>query len=329
MKISFVVTYYNQEAYVRQSLDSILAVEKPCDWEILVGDDGSSDGTCRIVESYIRQYPDRISLYVMPRESGVKYDPVHRASANRLNLIEHSTGDVFCLLDGDDFYCDTAFVRDAVPVLEAHPEVSVVAFGFRYYQDGVMGYPITLRPGLTNRAYLESWYIPAGGCVMRKNWGEERIRFLKRLGAFDDNDILVNCLQYGELREISRAIYAYRQTGSSVYNSMDAVQKAILNVEGYDQNRMLMDESYHDVLLRRYAMPILIMYANRKKLRQILGNEKFDRILEETGLWNDSLCGQIMSGQKVDAGLLRTAALSLLNTLPRKVLRRLGQKLGG
>ena len=55
MKISFLVTYYNQKKYVKQSMDSILAIDKPCDWEILVGDDGSTDGTDEEVKKYIYQ----------------------------------------------------------------------------------------------------------------------------------------------------------------------------------------------------------------------------------------------------------------------------------
>ena len=41
MKISFLVTYYQQAEYVRQSMESILALKKPEAWEILIGDDGS------------------------------------------------------------------------------------------------------------------------------------------------------------------------------------------------------------------------------------------------------------------------------------------------
>ena len=88
MKISFLVTYYNQKEYVKQSIESILAIEKPCDWEILVGDDGSTDGTIQEVKRYIEEYPDRIKMYVMPRENGKNYDSVKRASANRLNILE-------------------------------------------------------------------------------------------------------------------------------------------------------------------------------------------------------------------------------------------------
>ena len=92
MKISFLVTYYNQKQYVAQSLESILAIRKPCEWEILVGDDGSSDGTQDVVREYIRRYPDNISLHIMPRDPAVKYAPVQRASANRINLLEKATG---------------------------------------------------------------------------------------------------------------------------------------------------------------------------------------------------------------------------------------------
>ena len=67
MKVSFLVTYYNQKEYVKQSMESILAIDKPCDWEILVGDDGSTDGTIEVVNEYIKQYPSQIKLYIMPR----------------------------------------------------------------------------------------------------------------------------------------------------------------------------------------------------------------------------------------------------------------------
>ena len=136
MKISFLVTYYQQERFVRESLDSILALEKPCDWEILVGDDGSTDGTAEIVRSYISRDPDHIRLYIMDREPGKKYLSVERASMNRLNLLEHATGDCYCVMDGDDFYSETDFVPEAISVLETHPDVSVVGFDTWTWYEG-------------------------------------------------------------------------------------------------------------------------------------------------------------------------------------------------
>lgn len=52
MKISFCITYYNQEQYVKDSIKSILSLEIPIDFEVLIGDDGSSDGTLNKIEAF-------------------------------------------------------------------------------------------------------------------------------------------------------------------------------------------------------------------------------------------------------------------------------------
>lgn len=279
MKVSFLVTYYNQKEYVEQSLDSILAINKPCDWEILVGDDGSSDGTIELVGKYIEQYPDNIKLYVMPRELGNKYDSVRRASANRLNILEKCSGDIFCTLDGDDFFCDTGFIQESVEIFEKNQKISIIAYGFKYVANGAFGKEVILPAGVANKCidkmmYLEKFYIPAGGCVHRKVFGQNRIDYIKQLGYFDDNNIVVNSLNYGEMYVVNRPIYAYRQTGQSVYTSMDNVEKAVLNLQGMDVDIKLIDDSLHKSIKKRYAPAAIIMYIWKKEIRNILGEEK-------------------------------------------------------
>ena len=60
----------------------------------------------------------------MDREYGKKYDSVKRASANRLNLIKNMSGDLFCIIDGDDYYCDVNFVEQAVKIYEKNCDIS-------------------------------------------------------------------------------------------------------------------------------------------------------------------------------------------------------------
>ena len=279
MKISFLVTYYNQKEFVKQSLDSILAVEKSCDWEILVGDDGSNDGTIDEVNRYIERYPNNIKLYVMPREDGKKYDSVKRASSNRINLLEHMTGDIFCTLDGDDYYCDTKFINDAADIFKENKDVSIIAFGYKYVTDGVYREQSTLPAGAANKrvdkkTYLEGFYLPAGACVHRKCFNKDRIEFIRKLGYFDDNNIAVNSLNYGEMYAVNRAIYAYRQTGQSVYTSMDELEQAVLNVQGLDVDIRLSNDAIQEYIKKRYASAAILMYIWRKKIREILGEER-------------------------------------------------------
>ncbi|MGO5084630.1 glycosyltransferase family 2 protein [Oliverpabstia intestinalis] len=304
MKVSFLVTYYNQKEYVKQSLDSILAIDKPCDWEILIGDDGSSDGTIEEVNKYVKKHPDNIKLYVMPRENGKKYDSVRRASANRLNILEHSTGDIFCVLDGDDYYCDTSFLSDAVKIFEKYNDISVIAFGFKYDTDGVTGQDITLPTEMMNqrvdkKIFLKKFYIPAGGCVHRNCFGNKRTDFIKRVGYFDDNNIIINSLNYGEIFSVNRAIYAYRQTGQSVYTSMNALERAVLNVQGLDVDIKLSKDGLKSILMERYASSLILMYIWKSKIRENLGSEKCKKYEDGCSTLIPSYCYNLLKYEQL------------------------------
>lgn len=288
MKVSFLVTYYNQKQFVRQSIESILKVKKFCDWEILVGDDGSDDGTVEIVEEYIKQYPKNIRLFIMKRKLGEKYDSVKRASENRLNLLSHMEGDYFCILDGDDFYCDIDFIEDAMKVFSDHKDLSVVAFGYTLFQNEEFGeakiLPSYMKYKRVNKKeYLERYYLPAGACVHKVMWTNERIEYIKQIGYFDDNDILINSLNFGEMYCMNRAIYAYRQTGESVYTSMSSIEQAVLNVQGLDVDVQLINDEYRDSLYKRNASSIIEMYLWKKRIEVLLGKEKYER-------YYDSFC---------------------------------------
>lgn len=300
MKVSFLVTYYNQKEYVKQSMDSILAIEKPCDWEILVGDDGSTDGTIQEVKRYIEEYPDRIKMYVMPRENGKNYDSVKRASANRLNILEHSTGDFFCTLDGDDYYCDKSFVKDAVKIFGQFEDISIVAFGYKYDIDGVLEKEITLPMEITNqrvdkKTFLKNYYLPAGGCVHRKCFDDTRIKYIKQLGYFDDNNIVINSLNYGEMFAINKGVYAYRQTGQSVYTSMNKLEQAVLNVQGMDVDLRLVNSGLKKTIIERYLSSVIIMYIWRKKIYSVLEEKKYKRYEAGCQTLMPSVCFDILN----------------------------------
>ncbi len=305
MKVSFLVTYYNQKEYVKQSMDSILAIDKPCEWEILVGDDGSTDGTIDEINKYVKQYPDNIKLYIMPREVDMNYDSVKRASANRLNVLQHSTGDIYCTLDGDDYFCDTEFIKEAIEVFNGNGNISVVAFGFKYFGDVECEKEITLPTYVNNKQvdksyYLKKLYLPAGGCVHKKCFDDNRIEYIKRLGYFDDNNIVINSLNYGEMFSINRPIYAYRQTGQSVYTSMNAFEQTVLNVQGMDIDLRLVDITLEEFIKQRYSSSLITMYVWRKKIKDILGNDKCKKYIEGCKHLESSYCLDIITYDNLD-----------------------------
>ncbi len=321
MKISFLVTYYNQAQYVKESMESILRLKLPCDWEILVGDDGSSDDTVSVVRSYMEKYPGRIFLYVMDREPGKKYEIVRRSSANRLNLTAHMTGDFFCCFDGDDYYCDDSFVIRALEVLQADPEISAVAFGYKKFSEeaGDLSFHTLPTGPVDTQHYLSSGaYTPAAACVFRNCMSPGRQAALKKIGYYDDNDILINNLAFGGLYAIDRVIYAYRQTGSSTYNAMDFAERAVLNAQGYDVDVALLP-GYRDALLERNRVPLLRVWFLRKSLPSFLGQEKWQRYLAGCRELPGSLTARIM--EKSCDEEIRKVITSLIKQNPKNALR--------
>ena len=152
------------------------------------------------------------------------------------------------------------------------------------------------------RDYLRNRYLHAGAYVHRILWGKDRVEKLGRIGYFDDNNIVMNTLQYGEMFYINTPVYAYRQTGGSVYNSMEQAEKSILNVQGLDVDRKLLDQKWHKDLMSRYASPLEIAWILREKLPAVLGTEKHKRYLNGCRMIGDSIGAILLNWNKADEG---------------------------
>lgn len=72
-KIAILMATYNGEKYICQQIDSILS--QTCkDWELYIHDDGSTDNTIAVVESYVEKYPNKIHLIDGKSTGGAKYN---------------------------------------------------------------------------------------------------------------------------------------------------------------------------------------------------------------------------------------------------------------
>ena len=284
MKISFLVTYYQQEKYVQESMESLLALKKPPEWEILIGDDGSTDGTVEVAQTYVRRDPEHIRLFVMDRDPKRKYNSVERASLNRLNLVRNASGDCYCLMDGDDFYSETDFIPQAIALLENNPEVHVVAFDTWMYRQGQpqraektgRNTPIPT----ARKKYLRWQYTHAGACVFRNVHTPENLKALESLGLFDDNSITLNGLNGGKLIRIHRPVYAYRQVAGSIYTAMHSEERAALNLAGLGACLRIMDLRWEQDVVARFGTAIWMSWFLRKKVKQNMDPTKYQTYLK-------------------------------------------------
>ncbi len=119
-RISVIMPAYNAEAYIGEAIDSILA-QTFSDFELLVIDDGSSDSTPEIIESYS---DPRVRLVRNPHNMGV---------ARTLNHgLDLAVGEYIARMDADDIALPERFARQ-VAFMDAHPEVAVCACAISFF----------------------------------------------------------------------------------------------------------------------------------------------------------------------------------------------------
>ena len=119
-KISVGVITYNQEATIRQTLDSILAQRGDFDLELVIGEDCSTDSTRSICEEYtIHHTPYTVVLLPSQKNLGIM--------ANFARVMQACTGDYVAICAGDDYWCDEHKLKKQLDYFTSHPEVGVVS----------------------------------------------------------------------------------------------------------------------------------------------------------------------------------------------------------
>lgn len=120
--VSIASTAYNHENYIGRAIQSILVQETNFKFELIIGEDCSTDKTRRIIEKYRRKYPDIIRPIYNERNIGLK--------ENDYYVRRRLRGKYRALLEGDDYWLVKDKLQKQVDFLENHPEYSAITGEF-------------------------------------------------------------------------------------------------------------------------------------------------------------------------------------------------------
>lgn len=125
-KVSVTVVTYNHQDYIAQCLDSILSQEVNFDYEIVIGEDASTDNTRKIVMSFADKYPNKIKPIFHQSNVGGK--------DNFISVNESAKGDYIAHIDGDDLMLPGKLQKQS-DFLDAHPECAIVCHNVRAFEN--------------------------------------------------------------------------------------------------------------------------------------------------------------------------------------------------
>lgn len=149
-RVSVIVVTYNHGEWLRECLQSIVTQATCFPFEVIVGDDCSTDGaTADILREFAAAYPDLIVPVLREKNVGI--------TENWFDLVRRTRGEYIAHIDGDDRMLPGKLQKQA-DFLDAHPACSIVAHDLRVF-DGATGKTISERasahiPSIADIHYL-------------------------------------------------------------------------------------------------------------------------------------------------------------------------------
>jgi glycosyltransferase involved in cell wall biosynthesis len=210
-KVSVLIPLYNRADYIEQTLASVLEQDYE-NIELIVVDDGSTDGSDRIVERYYRA-----GVLTLLRHEG----NVNKGQSAALNLgLRHATGDYIAILDSDDMFAPGKISRQ-VEFLEQHPEVGLVyGNGEGVDSDGNHLYHISYDDRIErndpNDVLLDCYLLLPQNSLVRSEVYKKAGFFDEALRSGQDHDMLIRMAEVTRFAHQPIDAFRYRRHADSI-----------------------------------------------------------------------------------------------------------------
>jgi len=223
-------------AFIAQALDSVLMQDVDFDYEIVVGEDCSTDQTRAIVLDYAQRYPGRVRPLLRERNLGM--------NRNFMETLLAVRGEFVALLDADDYWTSPLKLRRQIEFLRARPDCSICFHNaLVVYDDGSKEpHPFHMREPI----HLISHHVPkpvstiadlAGGnfmqtcsVVFRSGLYRQLPDWYLEMPTFDWPLHLLNS-EHGDIGYLDELLGVYRVHRGGFWSTNMALYRTVEDVE--------------------------------------------------------------------------------------------------
>lgn len=228
--VTVCIVTYNQEKWIRQTIESVLAQQTNYPFEIIIGEDHGTDGTRAICQEYADKY-DNIRLLPSSINLGV--------TANWIQCIQAGSGKYIMSCAGDDWWHNPNKIQLQVDFMEQHPECCICHTDIdEYYENkGTLKQSVKQSNGIVppqgmiqKKTLAGRDYISAVTMCIRRSTFEQYVpadEFARRRFPREDWPTILVLEAYGEVRylPISSATYRVGQESITRTSNYDKIIK--------------------------------------------------------------------------------------------------------
>jgi len=165
MKVSVLMITYNHEKFIAQAIDSVLEQKANFDYEIVIGEDCSTDKTYGVCEEYMKRFPKKIKLLRNKNNIGMQKNFTQTFNACR--------GAYVAFLEGDDYWVDDKKLQKQVDYLDKDLKSSACFHNARIVYEGLDKKEDLFHKNAMKRYYdlkdiVSRFFIPSCSIMFRR-----------------------------------------------------------------------------------------------------------------------------------------------------------------
>jgi glycosyltransferase involved in cell wall biosynthesis len=292
--VTVCIQTYQHAPFIRQCLEGVLNQNTDFDYEILLGEDDSTDGTREICMEYAKRNNDRIRLFLHDRKDNISINGKPSGRFNYLNNMRHVRGKYIAICPGDDYWIDSRKLQKQYDFMEANPGYSVCFHRVKILGDsGVTDNLIQAEKADTTTVIdlARKNYIHTCSCFYR-NCLEEVFPDFFRSVPFLDYVMHMYISRHGKIKYLSEPMAMYRVHREGLWSGASRIHQLSNLVQTLET-------------IREY-------FSNNPDISLQLEKQRLETLIELTDLFHSE--GD-QSGEKVYS--------ALMNKVDRKIFLEL------
>ncbi len=220
--VSVHMVTYNHEPWIAEAIEGVIMQETDFEYELVIGEDCSSDRTREICFEYQKKYPEKIRVMWSEKNLGC------RKNGLRCRIREH--GEIIALCEGDDFWTDPRKLQKQVELLKQPNVVMSIAFNKIRNLDGSEVENVYHVKEFIDADDLFEHYFHTSTYVF---WAKDYWRTLTTYSKVREwyDTVLCHCMvSLGQVALLPEIVSLRRVTGKGIATSLKSQESAILNL---------------------------------------------------------------------------------------------------
>jgi len=238
-KLSIIVPTFNHSKFIVQMLEGVFMQKTDFDFEIVIGDDASTDDNAKIIKEYAKEYPSIFRVFLHSKNLGPAKPRELAGKNNVAFLFDQSKGEYIALCEGDDYWTDPLKLQKQVNFLNQNPEYSLCHHQLLViYEDNSQAHLFNSEnqadtSKINDLLADNSWILGTASTVFRNVFTQGMPDWWWKT-ASGDLGIFIEVARHGKIKYLPETMGAYRKHRGGMSNIHTPQNRFFL------QNRMEM-----------------------------------------------------------------------------------------